>query len=152
MQIEIKYLNEVKTFSSGTTYYEIAKAFDFKDALAVQIKNEVESLDSKAMKSCEVIFLDVTSLTGYKIYQSALKFLFYVAVQEIFPDAEVDFLHSVPKGILSEIESIHNFTSEDVSKIKGKMAELVHENHRFIKYNLDIKEAYRYLLEKNETE
>lgn len=152
MQIEIKYLDQVKSFPQGTTYYEIAQAFSFPGALAVQIKNEVEALDAKAMKSCELIFLDVTTLTGYKIYQSALKFLFYVAVQELIPDAEVDFLHSVPKGILSEIESVHNLTSEDVSKIKGKMAELVQQKLRFIKYNLDIKDAYQYLLEKNEVE
>ena len=152
MQIQINCGGNIKTFSSGVTFYEVAQEFHFFDALAVQINNEVESLDTKVLKSCDVTFLDVSTLTGYKIYQSALKFLFYVAVSELYPDAEIDFLHSVPKGILSEIESIHNFTSEDVSKIKGKMAELVNGKYRFIKYNLDIKEAYQYLLEKGESE
>ncbi len=141
-----------EVFSNGVTYYEVAQKFGILDALAVQIGNEVDSLDSKILKNVDVNFLNVTTLTGYKIYQSALKFLFYVAVTEVIPDAECHFLHSVPKGILCEIESVHNFTSDDVSRIKGKMAQLVNEKHRFLKYNLNIKEAYQYLMQKGEEE
>lgn len=149
-KITITYQKEKKEFLKGTTYYEISKAWNLVDKLAVQIKNEVESLDTTATKSCEITFLDVKDLAGYKMYQAALKFLFYVAVEELYKDAEVEFLHSVPKGILSEIKMPHNLTSEDVSKIKGTMAKLVEEKLRFIKYNVDIKEAYQYYQNKKE--
>jgi len=151
-KINVTCFEKTKTFSIGVTFYEVAQEFDCQNVLAVQIKNEVISLDTKVMQDCEVEFLDVTSLTGYKIYQSALKFLFYVAVQELVINSEVIFLHSVPKGILCEIESNHSFTGEDVSHIKGKMAEIVQGKHRFFKYNLDIKEAYQYLLKKDNLE
>ena len=93
MQIEITYQNQTKKFPKETTYYEIAKAFGKKDTIAVKIDNVVESLDTKAIENTQIDFLNVTSLTGYKIYQAALKFMFFVAVKETFPESEVHFLH-----------------------------------------------------------
>ncbi len=150
--VKVTYQGQVKEFEAGTSYYDVSLKFAVKDPIAVSVGNEVVSLDSKVKNSCSIDFLDVTSLNGYKIYQSALKFLFYLSVKEIYSDCEVVFLHSVPKGILSEIVMPHNLTSEDVSKIKGQMASNVSQKLRFIKYNLDVQDAYQYLMNKNEEE
>ena len=147
-EIKVTYKNNSIIVDKGTTYYEAAKKFNLENALAAQVGNEVFSLDSKIMENVNVQFLDVTTLTGYKIYQAALKFLFYVAVMELYPDAEVLFLHSVPKGILSEIRVEHNLTSIDVSKIKGYMASIVEKKERFYRYNLDSQDAYHYFKNK----
>ena len=77
-EIQVTYQDQVLKVVKGTTYYEIAKMLGLEDTLAAQVGNEVFSLDAKISENCEVSFLDVTSLTGYKIYQGALKFLFYV--------------------------------------------------------------------------
>ncbi len=152
MEYKVTFNGDTKSFVSGKTYYDVALSFSKKGVLAVQIGNEVLSLDTKITESGEVVFLDVTSLNGYKIYQAALKFLYFVAVKEIYPDSKVSFLHSVPKGILSEIQCAHNLTSNDVSMIKGKMARLVTEKERFIKYNMSRKDAYDYLKKCHEEE
>lgn len=152
MEYTITYQGKSKKFSKGTSFYDVAQSFSFNSALAVQIGNEVLSMDSLVFEDSTVTFLDVTSLDGYKIYQSALKFLFYVSVKELYRDSKVAFLHSVPKGILCEIQGLHNLTAEDVSKIKGKMAQLIGEKHRFIKYNMSIKDAYQYLKRCHEEE
>ena len=149
-KVNITYKGQVASFDKDTTYYEVSQFFGCNEAIAVQDGNEVISLDTKIKKDASVDFLDVTSLAGYKIYQSGLKFLFYLSVKELYPDCEVSFLHSVPKGILSEVIMPHNLTSEDVSKIKGQMAKNVAQKLRFIKYNLDIRDAYQYLKEKGE--
>ena len=140
--VEITYNGNKKEFEKGTLYYEIAQSFHVDNAIAVKMGNEVISLDSKVLNNGDIEFLNVTSLSGYKIYQAALKFLFLVAVKELFPNSDVQFLHSVPKGILSEIEVDQNLTSEDISQIKGKMAEMVEQKLQFQKYNLDVKDAY----------
>ena len=150
--VEITYNGNKKEFEKGTLYYEIAQSFHVDDAIAVKMGNEVVSLDSKVLNNGNIEFLNVTSLSGYKIYQAALKFLFLVAVKELFPHSEVQFLHSVPKGILSEIETEKNLTNEDISQIKGKMAEMVEQKLQFQKYNLDVKDAYNYLKEKGYAE
>lgn len=151
-EIKVTYQNQTVIVPKGTLYYDIAKQFHLEDTLAAQVGNEVFSLDSKILENCTVSFLDVTSLAGYKIYQGALKFLFYVSVMELYPDAEVLFLHSVPKGILSEIRVTRNLTSDDISKIKGHMASIVEKKERFYRYHLDNQDAFHYFMNRHEEE
>ncbi len=146
--IKITLNEETKEFEKGTNFYQITKEFNQKDIIAVLMENEVTSLDTKAIKDGDIKCIRITDLAGYKIYQAALKFMFLVAVKELYPKSEVNFLHSVPKGILSEIDTEENLTSEDISRIKGYMARMVEEKLRFVKYNLEVKDAYHYLKEK----
>lgn len=133
------------------TFYDIVH--DIKpNTVLVKVNGEVFSLDTKIKEECEIIPLDVTSLPGYKSYQSGLKFLFFLSVKELFPEAKLSFLHSVPKGILSEVILNHELTSEDVSKIKGQMALNVSKKLRYLKYNIEIKDAYDYFMKKGEIE
>ena len=120
--------------------------------MGVKINNEISSLDTKALQNAKVSFFDVQDLAGYKMYQSALKFIFEVAVKELYPECEVHFLHSVPKGILSEIITPENLTNKELNEIKAKMAEIVSSKELFQKYNILKKDAYNYFLANNEIE
>ena len=151
-KIKITYGQEILEIDKGTTYYEVTEKLKLQNVLAAQVGYEVYPLDAKITESSTISFLDVTSLAGYKIYQAALKFLFYVAVSELYPDAEVTFLHSVPKGILSEIRMPHNLTAEEISKIKGHMASIVEKKERFYKYRLDNQDAFHYFKNHGEEE
>lgn len=145
--------NTTKKYPKGITYYEIYKDYKPKGKiLGVKVNNEIASLNDKALTNAKIEFFDVKDLAGYKMYQSALKFIFEVAVKELFPESEIHFLHSVPKGILSEIITPENFTNEEVKKIKGKMAEIVSAKEEIQKYNLFKKDAYHYFLSINEPE
>lgn len=145
---------EKKKYPKGTTYYEISQGAKkgTNAILGVKINNEISSLDTKALQDAKVEFFTVTDLAGYKMYQSALKFIFEVAVKELFPDSEIHFMHSVPKGILSEILIPENITNEEVKQIKGKMAEIISSQEVFQKYNLLKKDAYNYFLSIKEIE
>mgnify|MGYP001067103726 CR=1 FL=1 len=121
----------IKECPKDTTYYELSKSLGKeKDTIAVRVNNEVFPLDAKIRKDENVELLDVKTLSGYKIYQSGLKFLFIVAVSKLFPESIVHFLHSVPKGILCEIDMPHNITGIDVSNIKREMAKIVDQKER----------------------
>lgn len=154
-EITITFANGLeKKYPRGTTFYEISKDAP-KSAnalLGVKINNEIGSLDTKAMQNAKAEFFDVTDLAGYKMYQSALKFIFEVAVKEVYPESEIHFMHSVPKGILSEILIPENITNEEVKKIKGHMAEIISNKEVFQKYNLMKKDAYNYFLSVKELE
>ena len=146
--------NRQKEYEKGTTYYEISKEIKNpkNPILGVKINNEISSLDTKALQNAKVSFFDVQDLAGYKMYQSALKFIFEVAVKELYPECEVHFLHSVPKGILSEIITPENLTNKELNEIKAKMAEIVSSKELFQKYNILKKDAYNYFLANNEIE
>lgn len=144
-----------REYSRNTEFHTIALDYQENmdnDIIAIKVNNEVFSLDEKINNSEEVEFLDVTSLAGYKIYQSGLKYLFLRAASELYSDAQIHFLHSVPRGILCELIMPHNLTSDDVSRIKGKMASLVAQKERIYRYNMTVKDATRYYLSVNEPE
>jgi len=133
---------EKREFQKNTTYYEISKGFNLENnILGVKIKNEVFSLSDKAMEDAKISFIDLNDLTGNKIYKSGLEFIFEVALKEIFPNAEIVYQHSVPKGVLGEIESNHIITQEDLVKIKNVMARIISEDIPFKKLNIKKKEA-----------
>ncbi|MCI8394895.1 MAG: nucleoside kinase [Bacilli bacterium] len=145
---------KTKEYEKGITYYEISQELKKKKnpILGVKINNELSSLDTKIFQDAHVDFFDVQDLAGYKMYQGALKFIFEVAVKELFPQSEVHFLHSVPKGILSEIISNENFTNYEVNQIKERMAEIIGAKELFQKYNLFKKDAYQYFMQTKEPE
>lgn len=144
-----------KEYEKGISFYEISEDFQKTNSfrpLGLKINNEIIPLDEKPKKDATVDFFDVQDIAGYKMTQSAIKFIFEVSVKELFPNSEVEFLHSVPKGILSEINITENLTNDDIKNIKGKMAEIVSAKEKFLKYNLLKKDAYEYFLSTNEFE
>lgn len=143
--ITITYDNKEKKFNKNTTYYDISKEFNLgKDILGVKINNEVYSLNDTAKESNKVTFIDLNDITGNKIYKSGLEFIFEVALKEVFPDLEITYQHSVPKGFLGEIIGNRILNQEDLGKIKEVMARIVSDDIRFKKLNIKKKDAIDY--------
>ncbi len=150
-QITITFKNGTKkTYRKGTTFYEISKdSKDVVEIIGAKANNAVVSLNDKVNEDASVEFFDVTDLNGYKMYQAGLKFIFEVAVKELFKDSEVYFKHSVPKGILAEVKYNQPLLEKEFLDIKAKMREIVRENHRIYKYNVFKKEAMQFYMEQN---
>lgn len=143
-----------KNFSYGTTANEVAEFYEPKMKHAIigmKVNNEVVPMHTKLIKNASVSFLDVLNPYGYRMYQAALKFIFEVAVKEAFPKVEVLFLHSVPKGIMCEIQG-QEMQKEDINKIKEAMAKIIHNDEKIIKYNVEKKEAIHYFQKHNQYE
>ncbi len=136
--------NSQHEYKSGITYYEISKNFEMANIMAVKIDNEVYSLDTKVCEDAKIEFINTDDLIGNKIYKAGLKFLFEVALIETFPELEVSYEHSVPRGMLGEIKGNKILTHEDLQKIRMKMDELVNEDAIIQKLNVTPKEAIRY--------
>ena len=56
-------------------------------------------------------------------------------------------MHSVPGGMLCEIEHNNNLSIEDLSRIKQEMASIIDSNEPFIKYNISKKDAIKFYKE-----
>lgn len=141
-------------FPYGTPVYKIAEYYQSKmpnDIIGVKINNEIMPMTTKLTKNASATFLDVTNPYGYRMYQAALKFIFEVSVKEAFKDSEVNFLNSVPKGIMTEIKGV-NIQNEDLIKIKEKMSNIINNDEKIIKYNVGRKEAIHYFETHNQYE
>ncbi len=145
--------NEEKSFEENTTYYDISKGFGMQDnVLGVRINNEVYSLSDKAKTDNEISFIDLNDIIGNKIYKCGLEFIFEVALKETFPDLEINYQHSVPKGFLGEIIGNKIITQEDLQLIKSKMAEIISEDYPIKKLTIKKKEAIEYYKKNKEFE
>ncbi len=143
------------TFNNGTTksfkentsvevISEYYQQFMKNPILGARLNNEIITMNSLVKKDCKIDFIDICDAYGYRMYQGALKFIFEVAVKEVFKKAEVRFLHSVPKGIMTEIEHNTNIVKDDLTKIKEKMAEIISNNLKIEKYNVLKKDAINF--------
>ncbi len=150
--MKVTYQNETKIFSKPITYYEASQQFGVSHAMVALVNFNLVSLSDKITNDVTVNFLDIRHVTGYKIYQAGLKYLFLEAINELYPNSKVKFLHSVPKGILCEVNINHELTSTDISRIKGQMAHLVSSSEPFIPYHLKPIDAYNYYIQLHEEE
>lgn len=138
----------IKSYPKGTTFEEIAKDYPGKyPYVGVKINNEIFSLADQAENDAEIYFIDFLDPTGYKIYKSGLMFIFEVSLKELFPNLEVNFLHSHPKGVYAEVKGDYILTDDDFRKIKSKMATIVSNNQRIKKFTLAKKDAIKYCTE-----
>lgn len=142
----------VHEYSRGTTFYEMSRDFPMENIVAVKIDNEVYSLDTKVFEDAKPEFINTNDIIGNKIYKAGLKFLFEVALIETFPELEVSFEHSVPRGMLGVVEGNKIITQEDLQKIKHRMDEIVNEDAIIQKLNISPKEAIKYYLQFEEYE
>jgi uridine kinase len=108
-------------------------------------------MNTKLKKDTKLDFIDIFDPYGYRMYQGALKFIFEVAVKETIKNCEVKFLHSVPKGIMSEIVGT-NINKDDLTKIKEAMARIISDDEIIYKFNVLKKEAIKYFEKNNQLE
>ncbi len=145
----------IKQFPYNITVYEVAEVYQEKMPhviLGAKIGNEIVAMTTKLTKDCKIEFIDVCDAYGYRMYQSALKFIFEVAVKETFQNVEVEFLHSVPRGIMTEIKGPHKIIKEDLNKIKEAMSKIILNNEKIERYNVSKKDAIHYFESHNQPE
>ena len=142
--ITITYNNDKKTFNKNTTYYEISKDFNLENILAAKINNEIFSLGDTPKNDATIDFIDMSDVTGRKIYKCGLEFIFEVALKEVYPDLEINYQHSVPKGFLGEIIGDKIINQDDLVKIKTAMAKIVSDDLPIRKLTVKKKDALLY--------
>ncbi len=144
--------NTTHEYEKGISFYEISKDITMNNIMGFKIGNEVFSLDCKATNDCKIEFINTNDIIGNKIYKAGLKFLFEVALLETFPELEISYEHSVPRGMLGVVSGNKILTQDDLNKIKSKMADLIEEDEKIEKINVSPKEAIKYYQVTNELE
>ena len=125
--IKIKYNNKVYEYNYGISLNDIAKDFqkDFKHPILIAKGNgALLTLNSKICEDTELVFYDMSSPVGAKIYERSTIFILTKAVKDLF-DEDIKIEHSIDKGICCHVDLINE---EKVNQIKNKMIEIAKDN------------------------
>lgn len=112
-----------------------------KNILAALVGNEIRELPALSPDMHPVRFLTLRDADGERIYQRGLVFLFYVALKELYPDAQFRVIHSLSQGIYMESSGHKRLTEKELERIEQKMHELVHMEIPFRKIEVSMAEA-----------
>lgn len=139
-------------FRSGGTIEDLLKNEGLdKNIIAAEINNEIVELSYILKEDTKVNLINTNDRIGAKIYRSGLKFLYIVAIKELYgKNTEINLHHSLDKGIYTSINVEVN--AKVIEDIKAKMTELVNRNLKIEKVSTNRKEAIKYFNSLKENE
>ena len=156
MKINVTFPNnETLAFDNGVLINQVAEYYQTymtNPILGCRINNEIVPMNHPLTQDCRVEFLDVTDRDGYKMYQAGLKYIFEVALKEAFgKDARVTYEHSVAKGLIATVTGV-DMTSDYMSLLKNRMANIISSDLPFVRYEIDAIDAINFFNKTNQVE
>lgn len=133
------------SFAKGTSLLEVSKEFqkDFRyPILAAYVDNELCELNYCLKKDAEVIFFDLTSRVGNRIYQKSLIFLLVAAFYSLHDGYTIKVCHSIDKAL--RVKSNYHFNEENLKELYQVMLKLVKDAIPISKIIVSKKEALSY--------
>lgn len=143
--IKVKINNNIYEYPKGSTLLDISKAFkdDFKfEILVGQVNGDMHSLNYKVMDDSDIVFFDVSSHIGNKVYERGLIFMLIASVKKVL-NLDLRIRHSLDKGIYCEAID-GGFKEIDISLIKEQLLKYVELSLPFIKGSYKKEDVIKY--------
>jgi threonyl-tRNA synthetase len=123
----------------GVTLRELAG----EEAIAAQMDGRLVDLSKKIEKDAAISFVSAHSKKGLDILRHSAAHVMAQAVKELFPGVKLTFGPSTETGFYYDFDYDRAFTPEDLASIEKRMAEIVAENHPFIRTEVTKADAAR---------
>ncbi len=143
--IYCKNTGQKVTYPMGVTLEEIA--LDLKIQLKTPVcgalvNNKLKELSFSVVKSKNIEFVDMIHPDGRRMYIRSLLFVFYAAVNELYPEAKMSIEHGISNGYYAEMKGLgRDLTDTDIFAIDQAMKEVIRKNYPFEKLGLPTEEA-----------
>lgn len=126
-----------KTAADGKTPWPV---------LGALVNNKVEPLQYRIYNPKTIRLLDITDRQGFRLYRNALEFMFYKAVRDCYPKAQLNIDHSLQNGfycrITSTVEDYVLPPNDEVCRtVRGRMIELQEQDLPFVAKTMLLKDA-----------
>jgi len=117
----------VRTLSEGATAFDLANDIGpglARAVLAAQVNGETCDLSRKLSDGDSVSLVTEKSEEALDVIRHSAAHLLAMAVQELFPEAQVTIGPVIEDGFFYDFAYERSFTPEDLKKIEGKMKEI----------------------------
>jgi uridine kinase len=122
--------------------------------LAAIVDGRLRELTFILEEDAEVTPLDGSTADGVRVYRRSLAFLLLVAVDEVFPGAEVFIEHSATTaaGYYCEVRGRGRFNADDLRRVERRMREIVEEDAPITRERVPREEAIAVYESRGETD
>lgn len=137
---------------TGSTLHEIHDLLGIKlpwECVGAQVNNRAEGLRYRVYKPKDIEFIDISSMSGMRIYVRSLCFVLYMAVDEIMPNSRLRIEHPISRGYYCQINHKQILTDDQIGQIKRRMQEIIAADMPFCREEVHTTEAVRLFREKN---
>ena len=109
--------------------------------VAAMVDGELKELTWQLTKDAQIMFLDLSSDDGQRIYIRSLSFLLVRAASDVLPSSQISIEHSLGNGLYVELKGSHLLAQEDVLALEERMRNLVQADLPFKKEQMPLSQA-----------
>lgn len=118
-------------FNDRIVLKELASKF-MPNAIVAKVNNRLRELNYYINYSCEVEFLDLSNFDAARVYETSVRYLLIMALENLYPDIKVRFNQCVSRSISCDIYNTNIRVSNSFLK------NLDNEMHRLVDLDLPI--------------
>lgn len=136
-------LNNQKFVSSEKlTLEEIMKSTGKKYYVA-KVNNRLRELGYYVNYDCKIEFLGLESFEAAKVYETSLRYLIIMALENLYPNVKVKFYQSVSRSISCELENIDVIIDDIFLKnLEAEMRRIIDANYKITRKKVSKEEAF----------
>ncbi|MGD9679933.1 MAG: threonine--tRNA ligase [Candidatus Obscuribacterales bacterium] len=130
-----------KTLDGGSTGADLAKSISeglFRNSVGTLINGELKDLYTPLQDGDRVKILTARDDESIELLRHSTAHVMAEAVQSLYPDAKIAIGPTIEDGFYYDFEiKDHTLSVEDLEKIENKMKEIVKDNQRIIRHNIE---------------
>lgn len=133
-----------KQFKAGITGFEIASDISTslaKDAMVVEINGQLADSSLPIEKDSSLRILTSKNHEVLEIIRHDAAHIIAEAAKDLFPDIQVTIGPAIKDGFYYDFAKSTAFTTADLEKIEARMHQIVKENKKFVREEMDRNEA-----------
>ncbi len=99
------------------------------DAYVAKVNNRLRELNYYVNYTCNVEFLDLKNFDAVRVYETSLRYLIIMALENLYPKIKVKFSQCVSRSIACNVSNIdEKVNNEFLSKLESEMKRLINED------------------------
>lgn len=119
------------------------------DAYVAKVNNRLRELNYYVNYTCNVEFLDLKNFDAVRVYETSLRYLIIMALENLYPKIKVKFSQCVSRSIACNVSNIDvKVNNEFLSKLESEMKRLINEDFVINRKTITKEEAAKIYAEK----
>ena len=136
------------TLTEKTAIKDLIPQEQQKNYFAAKVNNRLRELTYELSFDCEVELLNNTNYDSVKVYETSLRYLIAMAINNLYPDYQIRISYNISRSLLVSILRPNNIIADNkmIEAITNEMNRLVDEDIPFVRTNKSKEEAHDYFM------